>query len=133
MVDLPDLDIENIKAKIDTGARTSSLHAFDMEPLRRTAGSHVRFKTWSYEAGVKIMKECKARIIDIRQVKDSGAHIEERIVIETSLRLGERSWMIELTLTDREEMLHDMLIGRSSLPKGVLINPRRTLLQPRSD
>ena len=125
-VALPELGIEKIKAKIDTGARTSALHAFHIETFQKDAKEHVRFKLHPFRHHKEIIKICTAEIIDKRMVKDSGGHAELRYVIRTSLVLGSQQWSIEITLTDRESMYFRMLLGRSAMINRVMVSPENS-------
>lgn len=119
-VALPDLGIPAIKAKIDTGARTSALHAFRIEPFERGGIEHVRFWLHPLRNRREVELICEARVLQQRSVKDSSGRSEQRYVIESSVRIGELEWNIELTLTSREEMMFRMLLGRSAITRGRL-------------
>lgn len=125
---LPDLGIDHIKAKIDTGARTSALHAFSLEPFRDRGAPWVRFRVHPLQKRSDPMVECEAEVIDRRWVSDSGGHRELRYVIASQVTLGHVSWPIELTLTDRETMLFRMLLGRTALGKRFVVEPGRSYL-----
>lgn len=114
-VGLPQLAIPAIKAKIDTGARTSALHAFYIEPFAQDNNEYVRFGIHLKRKNLRIEKECVAPIIDRRTVTDSGGRSEERIVISTPVMIGADYWPVEITLTNREGMKFCMLLGRSAL------------------
>ena len=117
-VALPGLDIPAIKAKVDTGARTSSLHTFHIESFREKGRDMVKFHIHPLQKRTDIEIICVAPIIDTRIVKDSGGHAEERHVIMTPLRLGKMEWPIEVTLTSRDDMLFRMLLGRTAIIDG---------------
>lgn len=125
---LPELGIAKIKAKIDTGARTSALHAFSLEPLLVDGKHKIRFDIHPFQQDINIVKTCIADVIDKRLVTDSGGHCEERYVILTPITLGTHTWPIEITLTEREDMLFRMLLGRSALRKRFIINPARSFV-----
>lgn len=120
---LPALGIPAIKAKIDTGARTSALHAFQIEPYRQDGIHKIRFAIHPLRKRDDLVIRCHAEIVDQRIVSDSGGHRERRYVITSPVRLGEHEWPIELTLTDRENMLFRMLLGRTALEKGFIVDP----------
>jgi hypothetical protein len=114
-VGLPELAIPAIKAKIDTGARTSALHAFYIEPFAEDEKEYVRFGIHLKRKTRTIEKECIAPIIDRRLVTDSGGHSEERIVIRSLIMIGALHWPVEITLTNRDGLKYRMLLGRSAL------------------
>lgn len=114
---LPELKIPAIKAKIDTGARTSALHTYKLERLSKDI---VKFHIHPLQKRSDIRMICESEIIDVRVVKDSGGHEEERIFIETPILLNNKKWNIEISLTSRENMLFRMLLGRGALISGDL-------------
>jgi hypothetical protein len=127
-VQLPSLGIQRIKAKIDTGARTSALHAFHVETFERNGEPWVRFKIHPKQHRSDLEQECDARIKDERIVSDSGGHKEVRFVIETDLVLADLSWPIEITLTSRDDMRFRMLLGRTAMNNRMIVNPARSYL-----
>lgn len=131
-VALPDLGIPAVKAKLDTGARTSALHAYFVEPYEERGVSMVRFGIHPLRRRNEIALECVAVVKDRRMVSDSGGHREKRFVIETRLQLGDISWLAEVTLTDREGMLFRMLLGRTALAGRYSVDPARSYVAGRS-
>ena len=125
---LPALGLPAIKAKIDTGARTSALHAFDIEPA---GDGRIAFKVHPIPRRADIVVQCEARLIDSREVTSSNGERERRVVIETEIEIAGRRWPIEVTLTNRALMRTRMLLGRQALQGHALIDPAAALRQPR--
>ena len=125
---LPALGIPAIKVKVDTGARTSALHAFFVEHYRRGSRDYVRFGVHPLQRHNDLVVTCDAPLIDQRIVSDSGGHREHRWVIETPLRLGPCEWSAEVTLTDRESMRFRMLLGRTAMSGRILVDPQASYL-----
>ena len=131
-VSLPDLNINQIKAKIDTGARSSALHAYTIEPYRKGGQRWIMFAIHPIQKVSDISIECHSPIKDRRIVTDSGGHKQRRYVIETQLILGQKLINAEMTLTNRDTMLFRMLIGRNTLKNHFNINPCASYLQGNS-
>ncbi|MCF8091083.1 MAG: ATP-dependent zinc protease [Desulfotignum sp.] len=123
---LPDLGIPAIKAKIDTGARTSALHTFSLETFTQDSRPMVRFGIHPLQKRRDIALFCEAPVVDRRRVKDSGGHSEMRYVIASSVVLGNMHWLIQITLTNRDAMMFRMLLGRTALENKVLVDPGRS-------
>lgn len=130
-VGLPNLGIERIKAKVDTGARTSALHAFALQPFSENGVDKIRFDIHPMQHNTEAVITCVADVVDKRLVTDSGGHEEERYVIETPITIALQTWSIEITLTERENMLFRMLLGRSALRKRFIVNPARSFVTTR--
>ncbi|MCT1477337.1 RimK/LysX family protein [Microbacterium sp. p3-SID336] len=131
-VSLPDLGVDWIKAKIDTGARTSSLHAFDIEELDSDGEPWVRFrvKPWQDSQEDAVVVECP--IHDRRAVRSSSGHAQDRLVVQLMIRLVDREVLAEVTLSNRDEMGFRMLIGREALRRGYIVDPARSFLGGRA-
>ena len=126
---LPDLGIPAIKAKIDTGARTSALHAFEVTPFRRgRKREYVRFCLHPLQRRTDIVNQCTAEVLDRRWVSDSGGHRELRYVILTHVQLGALRWPVEVTLTDRDTMQFRMLLGRTAMEDRLVVDPAASYL-----
>ena len=127
-VGLPELRVVAIKAKVDTGARTSALHAYRIEPFRRGSALWIRFELHPMQRSEAMKVTCEARAIDERMVRNSGGGVERRHIIKTLVKLGDESWPIELALTNRDQMGFRMLLGRTALEGRALIEPGRSYL-----
>jgi hypothetical protein len=125
---LPELGIPHLKAKVDTGARTSALHACYVEPFRARGVPMVRFGIHPLQRRTDIVIECTAAVLDRRDVTDSGGHREMRYVIETQARLGDIAWPLELTLTNRDTMHFRMLLGRTAMEDRFVVVPSASYL-----
>jgi hypothetical protein len=127
-VSLPGLGIPYIKAKVDTGARTSALHTFALESYQDAGRQMVRFSIHPLQKRNDISRHCTAEVMDRRWVTDSGGHREFRYIISTPLRVGDREWPIEITLTSRETMRFRMLLGRTAMHHNFVVVPEGSYL-----
>jgi hypothetical protein len=125
---LPDLGISEVKAKIDTGARSSALHAFDVETFNSNGKRMVRFKVHPYQRDAHRTVTAEAELLDQRQVRNSGGQTQVRPVIETTVELNGDRWSIELTLTNRDVMGFRMLLGRQAVRRRFLVDAGRSFL-----
>lgn len=128
-VTLPQLGIRGIKAKIDTGARSSALHAFDIETFELEQRSMVRFKVHPYQRNTHTTVIAQAELVEYRHIRNSGGVQQLRPVIHTAVRLGEQEWDIELTLTNRDVMGFRMLLGRQAVRHHFLVDAGHSFLQ----
>lgn len=125
-ISLPALGIDHLKAKVDTGARSSSLHAFDIRKVELDGQEWVEFKVHPHQHDNEQTVSCRAPLKDYRQVTDSGGHRSMRYVIETELAMGDESVRAEITLADRSDMLFRMLIGRTAMKGRYIVDPGRS-------
>nr|WP_278248868.1 MULTISPECIES: ATP-dependent zinc protease [Pseudomonas] len=128
-VNLPDLGIIGLRAKIDTGASTSSLHASDIQTFERDGEQWVRFTAY---IGTQVQRRhrCEARLVTVKSIKSSNGLAQSRYVIRTSLVLGDRLWPVEFTLASRKTMRYRMLLGSKALIDGQLVvNPALAYVQ----
>jgi hypothetical protein len=125
---LPDLAIERIKAKVDTGARSSAIHAFDLEYFKRDGVPMVRFKVHPVQRDRAITVLAQAPLLANRAVTNSGGRAELRPVVTTIVRFMGEAWPIELTLTRRDFMGFRMLLGRQAVRGRFRVDPGRSYL-----
>jgi hypothetical protein len=132
-VSLPELSISRIRAKIDTGARTSALHATNQRLL--VVGNEEWVEFHVPVAGTSRSTRCRARLVAKRNIKNTSGNAEERFIIKTTLILGKRRWPIEVSLANRDNMGFDLILGRTAIRnRKLLVNPGRSYLvgTPRS-
>ena len=130
---LPDLGLPAIKARIDSGAKTSSLHAFNIHSFEDNGKKYVHFDIHPIQGNRKIIQSCRGLVVDRRDVKSSSGEKEKRHVIKTPIKLGNETWEIEVTLTNRDSMGYRMLIGREAMKERVLIDPEASCCLGRLD
>ncbi len=123
---LPLFDIKAIKVKIDTGARTSALHAFNISPFLKNGKDCVRFDVHPFQRNDEVYNTCMAEVVDYRWVTNSGGGREKRFVVVTMLHLASDAWPIEVTLTDRDQMGFRMLLGRTAMERRLVVDPARS-------
>ncbi|WP_417624557.1 RimK/LysX family protein [Paremcibacter congregatus] len=126
---LPSLGLPALKAKIDTGAKTSALHAFSIQPFGSDAKPRVRFTIHPIPDRPDVEIICSAQVIDRREVTSSNGTNELRYVILVPVQMGDKTWDIEVTLTNRENMAYRMLLGRRAM-EGIGVRPGQSFLQP---
>ncbi len=127
-VGFPDFGIDRIKAKIDTGARTSVIHAFRIRKISGATGPQVEFYLHPVQHRRNPELRCVADLVDERVIKSSNGETETRCVIRTAMRLGGDIWPIELTLSNRDQMGFRLLVGRSAIRKRCIVDPGSSYL-----
>lgn len=127
LVGLPDLNIEQLRAKIDSGARTSAIHAENQEQFDRDGANWVRFNLLSPDG--KLVQTIEAPVSDEREIKNTGGMPERRIIIRTNLLIGAHHTRIDVSLADRKNMGFDLILGRTAIRQlRLLIHPGRSFL-----
>ena len=130
-VSLPALDVDWVKAKLDTGARSSALHAHDLVVVQRDGVEVASFEVHPWQRSTLDARRVELPVVDRRAVRSSTGHEEERIVVRTTIRLVGLDVDAELTLANRDEMGFRMLVGREALRGRILVDPGRSYLGPR--
>ena len=125
---LPELNIVPIKVKVDTGAKTSSLHAFDVESFDKDGQTYVKFKTSPDKRHPKKIISCEAKVIDYRKITSSNGQTQLRYVIRSPITIGDKTWDIDITLADRKKMRYKMLLGREAM-KQLVVSPHKSYVQ----
>lgn len=125
-IDLQELGLPHIKAKVDTGAKTSCLHAFKLKPFKRDGADWIRFWVHPHQHDLETEVVCEAPVHDRRVVTDSGGHRSERYVIRSTMTAGDVERPIEITLTNRDTMKFRMLLGREALAKTFVVDIDRS-------
>ncbi len=128
---MPDLGVDAIKAKVDTGARSSALHAFDLERTHRDGVPVVRFSLHPLQRRTRPTVQAEAPVIDERRIRSSSGRAEMRPVILTTVVIDGEAWEVELTLTRRDTMGFRMLLGRQAVRGRFLVDPGRSYLTGR--
>ncbi len=123
---LPALGLDRVKAKFDTGARTSALHAWDQEVYEVDGAPWIRFRAHPIQNNDTHVVDCAAPLADCRWVTNSGGTRERRNVIRTPIAIGSETWTIEITLTNRDEMGFRMLVGRQAMRGRLIVDPMRS-------
>jgi ribosomal protein S6--L-glutamate ligase len=125
-VALPDLHVPEIKVKIDTGAKTSAVHAYDIAPFLKDGSPHVGFYLHPIQDQERPEIWCETPVLDERIITSSNGEQESRYIIETMLSVGDDSWPIELSLANRDEMGFRMLLGRQAMRGRLIVDPDRS-------
>jgi ribosomal protein S6--L-glutamate ligase len=129
-ISLPALDIPFIKVKIDTGAKTSALHVYDLEIINIAGKEYAEFIICPIQRNNDIKRKCRAEIIDNRNIKSSNGHKERRYVIRSQIKIADKIWDIDITLTNRDIMHHRMLLGREAMG-FMLVDPSQEFCHAR--
>jgi len=127
-IGLPELAIDDLQVRVDTGAKTSSLHVDNITKVIKDGKPFVTFNLHPDVHNVGTVVKCSAKISDIRKIKSSNGTSEQRYVIETPVVLGKDTWLIEITLTDRSDMSYLMLFGREAIGKRFLVDPSKVFI-----
>jgi hypothetical protein len=130
-VSLPELGLQWVKAKLDTGARSSAIHAYDLEEFSRDGVAWVSFEIHPWQRSDLDSTRIELPVVDRRVVRSSTGHEEERVVVATTLRVVGLDLTAELTLTNRDEMGFRMLVGREAMRGALLVDPGRSYVGPR--
>ncbi|MEM6426148.1 MAG: RimK/LysX family protein [Cyanobacteria bacterium P01_D01_bin.128] len=125
---LPELGVDQVKAKIDTGARSSALHVLNLDFFERDGQSWATFQVFENYATQQSTDAVEMILTDQRHIKNSGGQIEYRPIVRTAVTLGRQSWDIELSLTTRESMRFPMLLGRQAVRGRFWVDPGRSFL-----
>lgn len=132
-ITLPDFEGARIKAKIDTGALTSAIHAYNIKVVTHDGRDHAQFEICPLQDTTEIRVRCLAPLVDQRTIRNSGGQTEHRYVIRTLLSLGEERWPADLSLTRRDEMGFRMLLGRRAMRRRFLVDPGRSFLMGKQE
>ena len=124
----PEIGIPAIKARVDSGAKTSALHAINIAPFLKAEENWVKFDINPIQNNLKTVIHCEAKLIDKRIVKSSSGFREQRYVIQTNINIGNDTWPIEMTLTNRDSMGFRMLLGREAMSGRILVDPEQKYL-----
>ncbi|MGA0933956.1 MAG: ATP-dependent zinc protease [Pseudohongiellaceae bacterium] len=131
--DLPELGIEKLHVRVDTGAATSSLHVDNIDEFRKGGKNYVSFDLHPDIHNVDSIIRTTAPVEGTKKVKSSSADTEKRVVITTLIRLAGREWPIKITLTDRSEMTYLMLMGREAMEGRIIVDPEFEYLLSQDD
>ncbi len=130
-ISLPDLEVDAIKAKVDTGARSSALHAVNTERFHSKGREMIRFDIHPHQHDMAGTVTAEAELVDERRVRSSTGHLELRPVVLIEIKIRGRRWTTEFTLTSRDEMGFRALLGRRALSGRFLVDPKRSFVAGR--
>ena len=128
---IPGLNIKGIKAKIDTGARTSALHAVNLKSFEINGRHKIKFGVHPLQRRNDIVVKCVADVIDYRRVTSSDGQSEMRYIVHSSITIGNLTWPVELSLTNRKSMRFRMLLGRSAISGLLIVDPAKSYIMGR--
>jgi len=128
-VALPELGISQLRARVDTGAKTCAMHASDIEQIERGDVTLAIFHVPIGRHEATRWQRCEAEVRRIRRVRNTSGELEERLTIRTPVVIGHSRWDVDITLTNRERMRYRMLLGRTAMENHALVYPARTFLQ----
>lgn len=128
LCNLPDFGIYDLEIRVDTGAKTSSLHVDNIQKVKKRGKLYVSFDLHPDIYNLEQTVKCEAPVVDLRRIKSSNGDSEQRCVIRTLFELGGNKWPIEITLTNRQEMNYSMLFGREGMGDRVYVDPSRTFI-----
>lgn len=128
---LPELGIDHLRARVDTGAKSCALHASDIESFVTDGVDRVRFRVYVGHPEPGGWHPCECRLKGHRRVRNTSGELEERFTIRTDIVVGHTRWPVDITLTNREKMKYRMLLGRTAMENHALVYPARTFLQGR--
>lgn len=127
-VALPDLSIPAIKVRVDSGAKTSALHAVNIQPFQRNNETWVSFDVYPLQHNGKKMISCQAFVVDKRVIKSSTGNRENRYIIKTPVTIGNETWDIEISLANRDSMGYRMLFGREAMLGRMIVDPENSFM-----
>jgi hypothetical protein len=131
LCDLPQLKLNGLETRVDTGAATSSLHVDNIVEFKKVKEKWVKFDIHPDTHDVSQVVQREAKVKSVRRVKSSNATHQRRLVIETDILIAGMQWCIELTLTDRSEMKYLMLLGREAMSGRLIVDPEHEFLLPK--
>lgn len=126
--DLPGLGITDLEVRVDTGAKTSSLHVDNIKKFKRSGKTWVSFDIHPTVHNVNDIICCESPLKDVRKIKSSNGTSEERYIVRTTIRMNKQEWKIDISLTDRSDMSYLMLLGREAMLDRIIVDPSETFL-----
>ncbi len=128
-VAFPEFGGPSVRAKVDTGARTSAIHARNIKITTREGREIAEFDIYPHQRDSQTVLHCQAPIVARRRIRNSGGHVQDRVIVRTTIRLGEDVFEIDLSLTRRDRMGYRMLLGRRALKKRYVVDAGRSYVQ----